>query len=282
MTHSSDIVSKALFQSLIEGPLLLGDLPEATAFPCHSLTPPEEAITLNLQQKLGHLYEDALAVMLESAPRYDLLAQGLQIRQEAGRTLGELDFLVRDLVTDRLIHLELAVKFYLAVKTESGDAESEILLPGPDARDNYFRKLEKMQSHQLVLVEKHRHLLPEKFQEEEIIVQQLVYGCIFNHVNATSSRDPVEAEFLNPKGRRGKWLHAEQCAEYLGKNTQLEIIPKPLWPVPLEIMEGIELEKWKPDEEIDRCVMVRIAAGNETENLPYFIAPNGYPLHRED
>jgi hypothetical protein len=40
MTHSSDIVSEALFQSLIEGPLLLEDLPEATAFPCQSLVPP--------------------------------------------------------------------------------------------------------------------------------------------------------------------------------------------------------------------------------------------------
>jgi len=273
MTHSSDIVSKALFQSLIEGPLLLEDLPEGTAFPCHSLVPPKEATALNFQQKLGHLYEDALAVMLGSTPRYDSLAQGIQIRQEAGHTLGELDFLVRDLVSDRLIHLELAVKFYLAVETESG-----ILLPGPDARDNYFRKLEKMRSHQLVLVEKFRDLLPEKFREEEIVVQQLVHGCIFNHVNASR---PVEAEFLNPKGRRGKWLHAEECAEYFGKNALLEIIPKPLWPVPLEIMKAVELEKWKPDEAMDRCVMVRVGARKEDGHLPYFIAPNGYALKRE-
>jgi len=270
MTHSSDIVSNALFQSIIEGPLLLEGLPEGAAFPCHSLAPPKEATALNLQQKLGHLYEDALAVMLESAPRYDTLAQGLQIRQNAGRTLGEMDFMVRDLVSDQLIHLELAVKFYLAVETENG-----VLLPGPDARDNYFRKIEKMRSHQLVLAEKFRDLLPEKFRTEEIAVQQLVHGCIFNHVNASR---PVEAEFLNPRGRRGKWLHAEECTEYFGGNALLEIIPKPLWPVPLEIMEGIELEKCKPDEKMDRCVMVRVDA----ENLPYFIAPNGYPLERAE
>jgi hypothetical protein len=274
MTHSSDIVSQALFQSLIEGPPLLEDLPEGTAFPCHSLVPPKKARALNLQQKLGHLYEDALAVMLESTPRYDPLAQGIQIRQEAGRTLGELDFLVQDLVSDRLIHLELAVKFYLAVETEHG-----VLLPGPDARDHYFRKLEKMRSHQLVLVEKFQDLLPEEFRQEKIVVQQLVHGCIFNHVNASR---PVEAEFLNPKGRRGKWLHAEQCAEYFGKNALLEIIPKPLWPAPLEILERVDLEKWKSEKKMDRCVMVRAITGKETGDLPYFIAPNGYPLKRED
>ncbi len=282
MTDSIDIVSKVLFQSLIKGPLLLEDLPEAKAFPCHSLVPPKESTALNLQQKLGHLYEDALAVMLKSTPRYNCLAQGVQVRENAGHTLGELDFLVRDLVSDQLIHLELAVKFYLAIETESG-----VLLPGPDARDNYFRKLEKMRSHQLALAKNFRALLPDKFQEEEIVVQQLVHGCVFNHVHASQ---PVEEEFLNPNGRRGKWLHAQDCADYFAKDSLLEIIPKPLWPVPLEMMEEIELERWKPNEQIDRCVLVRAIVGKNSgegaKNLPYFIAPNEYPfetpLNRKD
>ena len=276
MNHSSDIVSEALFQSLIEQPPLIGDLPEATSFPCKSLVFPGEPCALNLQQKLGHLYEDALAVLLESTPRYDVLAKGLPIRQDAGHTLGELDYLLRDLVSERTIHLELAVKFYLAVETESG-----LRLPGPDARDHYFRKLEKMRSHQLVLldkVDKFRDLLPEPFREQEIDVQQLVHGCIFNHVQATA---PVQAEFLNPNGRRGKWLHVGECAEYFGENKLLKIIPKPLWPAPMKIIAGLELEKWKPDEKMDRCVMVLQGAEEGAEHCPYFIAPNGYPFNRE-
>ena len=258
-------LSKALLRSLAEGPLLLDDLPEGSAFPCHSLKTPEGVVTLNVQQKLGHLYEDALDILLGSTPRYDPLARGVQIRKEAGHTLGELDFLVRDLAAGQLIHLELAVKFYLAVETDNG-----FLLPGPDARDNFFRKLEKMRAHHLVLVEKYRDLLPEEFRGEDIVVQQLVQGCIFDRVNAGRL---VEAEFLNPHGRRGKWLHAQECAGYFGKAARLEIIPKPLWPVPLEILVGMELETWKPQEDVDRCVMVRADAANH----PYFIAPNRYP-----
>jgi hypothetical protein len=151
------------------------------------------------------------------------------------------------------------------VETKSG-----FLLPGPDARDNYFRKLEKMRSHQLVLIRKYRELLPERFKEQEIDVQQLVHGCIFEHVNASR---PVEAEFLNPSGRRGKWLHVDEYASYFGKDMRLEVIPKPLWPVPLNILAGLELEKWKVDENMDRCVMVRTEKGTQ----PYFIAPKGYP-----
>ncbi|WP_435895773.1 DUF1853 family protein [Oceaniferula spumae] len=271
MAPSTSIVSKALFQNLIEGPPLLGDLPEGSAFPCHSLVKPEDEHPLNLPQKLGHLYEDALAVLLATTPQYDTLAQSIQIRQKSGLTLGELDFLVRDLISNQLIHLELAVKFYLAVETEN-----RLLLPGPDARDNYFRKLEKMRSHQLQLTKTHRDLLPEKFRGEEIVVQQLVHGCVFNHVNAS---EPLEVEFLNPDGRRGKWLHAEECAEYFGNDARLEVIPKPLWPVPLEIMSGIKLKKWEPDEGLDRCVMVRAEGGS----TPYFIAPTGYPsVHDSD
>lgn len=265
MTDPPNDVSKALFQSLVEAPRLIADLPEGAAFDSDSFLLPEGTSPLDLRQKLGYLYEDALAVMLDATPRYDLMERGIQIRKKAGHTLGELDFLVRDLVSSRLIHLELAVKFYLAVETGSG-----FLLPGPDARDNYFRKLEKMRSHQLLLVRKYRDLLPEKFRNEEIVARQLVHGCIFDHLNASR---PVEAEFLNPNGRRGKWLHAKECARHFGKDVRLEIIPKPLWPVPLERLAGLELEKWTPDKNIDRCVMVRPDGGN----VPYFIAPNGYP-----
>ncbi len=203
--------------------------------------------------------------MLETSPAHNLVSRGVQIRKEAGHTLGELDFLVRDLASDSLIHLELAVKFYLAVETGG-----EFLLPGPDARDNYYRKLEKMRSHQLVLVEKHRDLLPEKFREETIVVQQLVHGCIFDHIHASQS---VETEFLNPEGRRGKWLHVDDCSRYFGKNTRLEIVPKPLWPVSLEMLKGMGLDKWEVNQAMDRCVMVRADVGE----TPYFIAPNGYP-----
>jgi len=265
MRHSPEIVSNALFQSLIEGSLLMQDLPEGVAFRCDSLVMPEKVCSLNLEQKLGYLYEDALWVMLESTPRYECLERGLQIRRETGETLGELDFLVRDLSSDQLIHLELAVKFYLAVETADG-----FLLPGPDARDNYYRKLKKMRLHQLLLTEKFPELLPESVRDEAIIVQQLVQGCIFDHVNASR---PVEAEFLNPIGRRGKWLLSTECAEYFGSNAQLEIIPKPLWPVPFSLMEGIDLDRWDVDEEITRCLMVRSNGGN----LPYFIAPSEYP-----
>ncbi|WP_411826133.1 DUF1853 family protein [Luteolibacter sp. AS25] len=257
--------SSALFHSLTQGPLLIGSLPEASTFPFTSLQLPENPSPLNLEQKLGHLYEDALATLIQASPRYRLLEQSLQLRKIAGHTLGELDYLLEDLPSRQIIHLELAVKFYLAVQTPGA-----LLLPGPNARDNYFRKLEKMRTHQLVLTGSHRELLPPEYRNQKITTRQLVYGCLFDHIHTT---EPATPEFLNPNARRGKWLHADQCTEYFGENTRLEIIPKPLWPVPLDFIKDTPLEKWEIDTEIDRCLMVR----TRTKPTPYFIAPIGYP-----
>ncbi len=265
MAINSNVVSQALFESLRAAPLLVNTLPEAGVFPLHTLTAPDNTVALNLEQKLGHLYEDALAVMLEHTPRYKLLAKNLQLREETGRTVGELDFLIRDHISHNLVHLELAVKFYLAVETTTG-----LLLPGPDARDNYYNKLAKMRSHQLLLSKKYHHLLPEEFREDKITVQHMVHGCIFNHIHATQ---PSDIEYLTPDRRHGKWLHASECAEFFGHDRHYRIIPKPLWPASSTTIATHLLEQWKPSDNIERCIMV-FANG---DNTPYFIAPNKYP-----
>ena len=258
-------ISTALFRSLASSPRLILDLPEASAFSLSSLNCPAESTILNLRQKLGHIYEDALSEMLEATPAYDLVARGVQLREIPGHTIGELDFLIKELESHRLIHLELAVKFYLAIESSGG-----FLLPGPDARDDYFQKLDRMRSHQLVLLEKHRDLLPEKFHDEKIVTQQLVQGCIFDHIKSSK---PVAAPYLNPLGRRGKWLHVDDCDNFFGNKTSLFLVPKPLWPVPFDTLDGIQLQKWTTDFAMDRCVMVRA----ESQTTPYFIVPNGYP-----
>lgn len=88
----------------------------------------------------------------------------------------------------------------------------------------------------------------------------------------------VRGAFLNPNGRRGKWLYVGECAEYFGENNSLKIIPKPLWPAPLEFLAGLELEPLIPDEVMDRCVMVLA----EKDACAYFIAPNNYPSNHKE
>ncbi len=294
----------ALLHSLVHGPLLVGDLPEAATFPHQSLSVPASIDALNLQQKLGHLCESALAVLLEASPAYDLLARNLQIRSDGialapahsptQTTVGELDFLLRDLSDGQLIHLELASKFYLAVPsgTEKGQGR-EFALPGPDARDNYFRKIRRLREHQLILTRKHREALPEPYRDEKIVARQLIYGCLFDPVDFPATgpgpsmssedstpREPALAcpEFLNVHCRRGRWLSIDDCPRHFPPGTEYRIIPKELWPVPLGFLDAMPLERWTPQSpaDHDRCVMLRVNG----EINPYFVAPSGYPQQR--
>jgi len=281
---------RALFLSLVHAPLLVNDLPEAATFPHRQLTAPDaingESRGLNLNQKLGHLYESALAVLLEFSPRFELLAQNLQLQKDVHTTVGELDFLVRDLSDGQLIHLELATKFYLAVRSDAG-----LELPGPDARDNYFRKIKRLRRHQLILADKHRDELPAEYRDEPIVIRQLIYGCLFEPLSVDSSarlsstrfKDErataaqlTALQFLNFECRRGRWLSIDQCHDYFPPDAKLQVIPKTLWPVPLEFLEGIPLERWTPPAHIDRCIMLRVNDGLS----PHFVAPSGYPDHR--
>jgi len=259
--------SDAIFQSLLVSPLLVGDLPNAARFGRHGLVAPSVSVELNFDQKLGHLYEDALATVLASTPGIELVEQNLQIQESIHSTVGELDFLIRD-ANGALTHLELATKFYLAVKTEHG-----ISFPGPDSRDNYDRKIERLLSHQLTLTERHKANLPPAYRDADIVVKQLIYGCLFDHISEAQQGQFSHPKFSNPECRRGKWLHHAELANHFSNDSQFYLVPKHLWPVPIELLKKLPLEKWQPNMFGDRCVMLLING----HACPYFVAPDEYP-----
>ncbi|QXD25115.1 DUF1853 family protein [Opitutia bacterium ISCC 51] len=259
-------ISQALLQSFIDGPLLIGDLPEAPTFPYQQLALPINSPELNTKQKLGHLCEDAFALLIAASTKYELLEQNLQLQKDVHTTVGELDFLLREKSSGQLIHLELATKFYLSVETED-----DLKLPGPDPRDNFFKKLEHLRSHQLVLSTKFRSALPEVYRKEPIQSQQLMYGCLFDHV---TSQQAASASFINPLCRRGRWLGIDECEAHFSPQTQFQRIPKSLWPASPSELADEDLEPWTPQCAVDRCVMVRIIH----EPIPYFITPSNWPI----
>ena len=255
----------AIVQSLLVSPPLVGDLPNAARFDRALLDAPGLVVgELNFDQKLGHLYEDAMASLLVSSPRVELVEKNLQLQRGKHSTVGELDFLIRA-ADGLLIHLELATKFYLAVKL--GD---EVSYPGPDSRDNYDRKIDRLLSHQLTLVKRYKDCLPLEYRDSDIVVRQLIYGCLFDHV---SEADLSRPRFCNRDCRRGKWLHRSELAEWFSGEAVFEFVPKSLWPVPFNLLEGLALERWDPAAPVERCQMIRVAG----QDGAFFVAPDEFP-----
>ena len=113
----NNLHANALLQSIRDAPLLVGDLSEAASFDRALLGMPTAEMRPNANQKLGHLYEDALHLLLSASDQLEVLADHLQVFDRNQITLGEMDYILRDVRTQQVFQLELAVKFYL------GDAD---------------------------------------------------------------------------------------------------------------------------------------------------------------
>lgn len=258
----------ALMDSLLRAPLLAGDLPKALRMDRSLLGSPYSGFSLNYKQKLGHLYEDALQHLLEQSDALTLLASHLQVIDNEGITRGEMDFVLHH--TDHQIYyqLELAVKFYLARRTQEGWR-----YPGPDPRDNWQRKLERMRSHQLRLAESPDAsiLLRERFGVTRLSVRQLIYGRLFFPIEET---ELVLPEAMQSDGLRGRWLSFEQWPEFMGSATELRVIPKPLWPALLstELVQRLAVVNQAElfDMTTERCTM--FVADDSIK--PFFLVPD--------
>lgn len=266
----NDPTSLAIYNELKSGSLLVGDLPDAPSFDRSHFSRSHPSATLNLNQKLGHLYEEALANLIQTAPKLDLIARSVQIFDATGRTLGELDFLVYDHVAKKHIHLELAVKFYLGIQL-AGDWH----FPGPDARDNWHRKLERMRSHQLRLsqTDEAKATLEGRFNIQEIETQQLIYGRLFDPID--NQERPI-LDNMNTHARRGKWLYLRDWRRNFDDNAKVTIISKHMWPVSLsaknrQLNESTSAEGLKSATGRN-CIMFAIEDSQE----PFFLVPNDW------
>lgn len=265
------LYSRAILDSLRSTLTMVGDLDISEPFAPDSLGIPQQETLLNFNQKLGHLYEDALGILLKESPRYDLIAKNKQIITEERQTIGELDFILLDKQTDLHVHLELAIKFYLVHQQSN-----RFHFPGPDARDNFHNKLERLCSHQLLLTrqEATRKLLWVEFEIHQIQAQHLIKGIFFDHINADDHPSPPSTNLFC---RRRQWLH---CQELQAQRPHLEtarVIPKPLWicEITEELFDTLVVVSQEELIELaqQRCTMFIHSAADQ----PAFLAPDSWP-----
>lgn len=116
-------------------------LQQIAGSPTHVTESPERTV-------FGKRMENLLKQALQTSERFEVAAENIQIIHK-GVTLGELDFILHDLELNRLVHLELAVKFYVYDPAISGELNRWI---GPNRRDSLVRKVNKLQNQQFPLL----------------------------------------------------------------------------------------------------------------------------------
>jgi hypothetical protein len=99
--------------------------------------------------RLGHLVERIVSHLIKASANYKMLDENIQLIED-GRTIGEIDFIVSNIDTQEVIHLELAYKFYLYDPSISSDEIDNWI--GPNRNDSLIQKLDKLKSHQFPLL----------------------------------------------------------------------------------------------------------------------------------
>lgn len=178
---------------------------------------PEEGLVAEPVRQVGRWFERVHLAGLATMPGVEILAANRALRGH-GRTLGELDVLYR--VGDRVVHREVAVKFYLARQPGNDPA----LWVGPGKKDRLDLKLERLATHQskVATLARDRDAWPEDLPFPDV-TEVLLLGSLF-----CSPAAPCLPEGIDPRVDRGWWYSASEFGERF-KDGSWCILEKPWW-----------------------------------------------------
>ncbi|TLF43991.1 DUF1853 family protein [Maribacter aurantiacus] len=154
--------------------------------------------------RLGHQMEHVCKQLLDASPAYEVLLYNEPVRQ-GKQTLGEIDYILRETATEQIIHLELTYKFYII---DPQISEPIHQLMGPNRRDMFFTKMEKIKNEQFGLL--HSPAGQKTLAEKGIPTQNLHHQtCYKAQLFEPYQSKPINIRPLNPQCIVGYWLRLE-------------------------------------------------------------------------
>ncbi len=177
---------------------------------------------------LGKHVEAVFSQRIMESDTYDLIAENIQIQHE-GRTLGELDFILQEKSSKKMIHVELVYKFYV-FKDEMGESELAKWI-GPNAKDKLEFKMKKLSSHQFPLL-RHSATLPYLKKlglDVDRIEQEL---CFMGELYLPHSSSQSSFSSLSPMAINGVWYSYSDFSELKSYDLEFHVCAKPEWLLP--------------------------------------------------
>ncbi len=229
----------------------------------------------NSNRRLGYYFEKLWHYWLGISPDLDLLAHNIALRS-AQRTLGELDLLIYNRITQRVEHWELAVKFYLQYSV----AENiDPLWFGPSLRDRLDKKLQHLLNHQLPLVscpEAKDYLQHNGWRIES---QRLITKGRLFYPGPKSPQIPADKSNLNIHHQQGQWTTLTEFLERLDfEKGCYSILEKAHWfaRYPEQRLNGSELaQHLRQPQQYLPCQVVHWIKPADPRYI--FIVPDHWP-----
>lgn len=223
-------------------------------------TPLLEHVRQNNSRLLGKYFENLVGFWLLNSRDKKLLASNLQVRS-GERTIGEIDFLFKDKLTDINYHLEAAGKFFMGFKDIPGWSN----FIGPNTNDRLDKKMNKLLNEQIKLCSKPltKEILKEKNISEPVNPVVWFKGYLFYYHSNFRNESFTLPNSANPRHIKGWWFYQSAKYEIIESN-------KHQWVV-LQRMDWVS-QVYNPDE---ASVM---NSGQLLYKLDKYFAKNNYPL----
>lgn len=243
-------------------------------------------------RRLGHYFESLYQCLMEHILGWEVLLKNQPVRSN-GLTLGELDFIVRNPLNQRVEHHEIAVKFYLGYHNENQQAP---LWYGPNSRDRLDLKTHRLLTHQSRLTDRPetRELLSSMHIPAPARARIFMPGYLFYPAGKIMGPPAdVPTDHL-----RGEWIYIDELDAFRDQRARPEAAPE-AW-VPL--VKPHWLGPWSQDHPPDRqeaeeaLEMVRSAAtprlfallklcpddGQWRETSRLFVVPADWPGQKNE
>ncbi len=214
---------------------------------------PEISIITSGNGTFGKRMERFMSHEIRIDSTWKVRAENIQIIDDH-RTIGELDFILENIQTQRLLHLELACKFYLY------DPELPIETArwiGPNRRDSLQLKLRKLEKKQFPLLSNPAtQKVLEKLNIDAVDMEQALSIRSMLFLPAGSTTPP---HGVNPKSVQGNWYRPEDLDQY--QNCLFHLPEKMNWAVnPVHAVDWMEynsfrdeLSRWHAEKRAPMC-----------------------------
>jgi hypothetical protein len=220
--------------------------------------------------RLGHQMEHICRQLLDYCPEYEVLLHNLPVR-DGKQTLGEIDFILKEVETQQLIHVELTYKFYI-INPEISEPIHQLM--GPNKRDMFFTKMEKIKHEQFALL--HTATGSKLLAENGLDHRQITHrACYKAQLFEPYLSKPLHLRPLNPNCIMGYWLRLADFQTDSFKEHEYYVPYKNQW-----VLEPHADVAWMPHFEILLDINLRLLQQNaplvwmkknETEFEKFFV-----------
>jgi hypothetical protein len=170
-------------------------------------------------KRLGLYFEGLVSFWFSSiSPNYKLLAKNIQLfetHKKGKHTLGELDFIMQQKSTQKIIHLEVTVKFYLGTIP----LEDTYHWFGTNTNDQLGKKLDHLKQQQTQLSNKYPELVDFKIDEQHCLIK----GRLFYPTRQSTQLQIPDGICKNHL--QGRWIYSSER----NKKQQLITLAKHDW-----------------------------------------------------